>query len=164
MDLKVLEYRGYDSAGITLLINDELKTIKQKGKVSELDSLINQEEINCNIGIAHTRWATHGEPNNLNAHPHFDNSRKISIVHNGIIENYSVLKHQLLEKGFFFETQTDTEVLAVLISAFYEQVKDLEKAVRMALKKVVGTFRYCRYINPMSRIKLSQPDVVVLWF
>ncbi len=152
--LKVLEYRGYDSAGITLLVGNELKTIKQKGKVSELDTLINHEELNSTMGIAHTRWATHGEPNNINAHPHYDNSRKISIVHNGIIENYSVLKHQLLSRGYTFDTQTDSEVLAVLIGAFYDQVQDLEKAIRMALKKVDGTFG-------LAVISSYEPDKII---
>lgn len=135
-----LEYRGYDSAGVTLLQDSELVTIKQKGRVAALDNQIDHKTMNATIGIAHTRWATHGEPNNTNAHPHSDNSGNISIVHNGIIENYSALKKQLIEKGYEFHTQTDSEVLAVLIGAFYEQVKDLEKAVRLALKQVDGTF------------------------
>ena len=135
-----LEYRGYDSAGVTLLQDSKLVTIKQKGRVAALDNQIDHKKMNATIGIAHTRWATHGEPNNINAHPHSDNSGNISIVHNGIIENYSALKKQLIEKGYEFHTQTDSEVLAVLIGAFYEQVKDLEKAVRLALKQVDGTF------------------------
>ena len=135
-----LEYRGYDSAGVTLLQDSKLVTIKQKGRVAALDNQIDHKTMNATIGIAHTRWATHGEPNNTNAHPHSDNSGNISIVHNGIIENYSALKKQLIEKGYEFHTQTDSEVLAVLIGAFYEQVKDLEKAVRFALKQVDGTF------------------------
>lgn len=135
-----LEYRGYDSAGVTLLQDSKLVTIKQKGRVAALDNQIDHKKMNATIGIAHTRWATHGEPNNINAHPHSDNSGNISIVHNGIIENYSALKKQLIEKGYSFHTQTDSEVLAVLIGAFYEQVKDLEKAVRLALKQVDGTF------------------------
>lgn len=135
-----LEYRGYDSAGVTLLQDSKLVTIKQKGRVAALDNQIDHKKMNATIGIAHTRWATHGEPNNINAHPHSDNSGNISLVHNGIIENYSALKKQLIEKGYEFHTQTDSEVLAVLIGAFYEQVKDLEKAVRLALKQVDGTF------------------------
>ena len=135
-----LEYRGYDSAGVTLMQNSKLLTIKQKGKVADLDSLIKHDTLNATLGIAHTRWATHGEPNNLNAHPHSDNSGNISIVHNGIIENYAALKKQLIEKGYIFHTQTDSEVLAVLIGAIYDQVHDLEKAVRFALKQVDGTF------------------------
>ena len=135
-----LEYRGYDSAGVTLMQNSKLLTIKQKGKVADLDSLIKHDTLNATLGIAHTRWATHGEPNNLNAHPHSDTSGNISIVHNGIIENYAALKKQLIEKGYIFHTQTDSEVLAVLIGAIYDQVHDLEKAVRFALKQVDGTF------------------------
>ena len=135
-----LEYRGYDSAGVTLMQNSKLLTIKQKGKVADLDSLIKHDTLNATLGIAHTRWATHGEPNNLDVHPQSDNSGNISIVHNGIIENYAALKKQLIEKGYIFHTQTDSEVLAVLIGAIYDQVHDLEKAVRFALKQVDGTF------------------------
>ncbi|MDD3125606.1 MAG: class II glutamine amidotransferase, partial [Candidatus Kapabacteria bacterium] len=135
-----MEYRGYDSAGISYVQNNDLTTIKQAGKVAKLDSLIDHGKVVSNVGIAHTRWATHGEPNNINAHPHLDNSGKIAVAHNGIIENYSALKKQLTEKKYTFKSDTDSEVLAVLIGAIYEQVGDLEKAVRLALKQVDGTF------------------------
>lgn len=135
-----MEYRGYDSAGISYVQNNDLTTIKQAGKVAKLDSLIDHGKVVSNVGIAHTRWATHGEPNNINAHPHLDNSGKIAVAHNGIIENYSALKKQLTEKNYTFKSDTDSEVLAVLIGAIYEQVGDLEKAVRLALKQVDGTF------------------------
>lgn len=135
-----MEYRGYDSAGISYVQNNDLTTIKQAGKVAKLDSLIDHGKVVSNVGIAHTRWATHGEPNNINAHPHLDNSGKIAVAHNGIIENYSALKKQLTEKNYTFKSDTDSEVLAVLIGAIYEQVADLEKAVRLALKQVDGTF------------------------
>jgi glucosamine--fructose-6-phosphate aminotransferase (isomerizing) len=138
--LKRMEYRGYDSAGISINKNDRIDTIKKKGKVSELESLIDINDFSSEIGIAHTRWATHGFPNDQNAHPHIDNSGNISVVHNGIIENYNYLKMKLIEDGYTFYSETDTEVLAVLIGAFYEKLNDLEKAVRYALSEVDGTF------------------------
>lgn len=138
--LMTMEYRGYDSSGFSLIESGEIVTCKKKGKISELQRLISNRKFTSNIGIAHTRWATHGEPNDLNAHPHSDNSGNISIVHNGIIENYQILKENLQKKGYFFKTQTDTEVLAVLISYHYDKVKDLEYSVRLALNEVEGTF------------------------
>ncbi len=139
--LQRLEYRGYDSAGLAFISEDsKLQVFKNQGKVKDLDRLIDHKKINSHIGIAHTRWATHGVPNNTNAHPHYDNSKNIALVHNGIIENYTVLRTKLIEKGYTFESQTDTEVLAVLIGAIYEQTKDLESAVRNALIQVEGTF------------------------
>lgn len=138
--LKRLEYRGYDSAGISILQNGQILTLKKAGKVAELESLLNHNDYNSKIGIAHTRWATHGEPNDLNAHPHFDNSKEISLVHNGIIENYASLKKNLTERGYYFESDTDTEVLAVLVGHFYIKTKDLCESVRLALNEVTGTF------------------------
>lgn len=138
--LKRMEYRGYDSAGLTIYQDEKLHTIKKKGKVGELEKLVDHNFFNSTIGIAHTRWATHGFPNDTNAHPHSDNSGNISIVHNGIIENYSVLKKALLNEGYKFYSDTDTEVLAVFIGAMYQKVKDLETAVRLALSEVDGTF------------------------
>ncbi len=138
--LQRLEYRGYDSAGLSIIENNKLITYKKQGKVNELIKILEGKEFNSNIGIAHTRWATHGEPNDINAHPHHDNSGNIAIVHNGIIENYSSLKQMLATKGYKFVSATDTEVLAVLIGYIYERVKDLEEAVRIALTEVQGTF------------------------
>jgi glutamine---fructose-6-phosphate transaminase (isomerizing) len=138
--LKRLEYRGYDSAGISLIDNNRIITIKKSGKVKELESIVASKKYLSNIGIAHTRWATHGIPNDTNAHPHSDNSGNISIVHNGIIENYSVLKKKLSEKGYTFNSETDSEVLAVFIGAIYDDIKDLPEAVRLALSEVDGTF------------------------
>ncbi len=138
--LKRLEYRGYDSAGIALLENNEIKIIKKAGKVSKLENLVNHEQFSTTIGIAHTRWATHGYPNDINAHPHLDNSGKICLVHNGIIENYLAIKKKLIENGYHFVSETDSEVLAVFIGALYEKAKDLETAVRLALSEVEGTF------------------------
>lgn len=153
--LQRLEYRGYDSAGIAVIDRNKLDIIKNQGKVSELDNLIQHSEINAKIGIAHTRWATHGVPNNVNAHPHLDNSGKIAIVHNGIIENYSSLKIKLQGEGYTFSSETDTEVLSVLIGAMYDQFKDLETAVRNALLQVEGTFG-------LAVISIHEPDKIIL--
>ena len=114
--LKRLEYRGYDSAGIATIEAKKLTITKTSGKVADLVSSIPADQHNGNIGIGHTRWATHGEPNNLNAHPHSDNSGKFALVHNGIIENYNSLKLLLSEEGINCQTDTDTEVLVQLIA------------------------------------------------
>lgn len=138
--LKRLEYRGYDSAGIALL-NKGLNVYKKKGKVSELEEYLKGKDLSSTIGIGHTRWATHGEPNDTNAHPHYSASGKLAIIHNGIIENYSSLKQELLNKGHTFASETDTEVLI----HFIEDIQDnnhcsLDEAVRLALTKVVGAY------------------------
>lgn len=138
--LKRLEYRGYDSSGIALYENDKINVLKQQGKVDHLDRMIPHNMLKSNIGIAHTRWATHGFPNYENAHPQTDNSKEIAIVHNGIIENYSAIKKRLIQDGYTFESETDTEVLAVFIGALYEKTNDLEQAVRLALNEVDGTY------------------------
>lgn len=135
-----LEYRGYDSAGLAIL-NDDLRVYKTKGKVEALEKLVKQFDVSGTIGIAHTRWATHGEPNDENAHPHFSHSHKLAIIHNGIIENYSVLREELIKRGFHFSSSTDTEVLIHLIEDI--QIKenlDLVEAVQMALNQVVGAY------------------------
>ncbi len=138
--LQRLEYRGYDSAGISLL-NGSINTYKTKGKVSKLEKFIEDKPLEGEIGIAHTRWATHGEPNKINAHPHFSQSKSISIIHNGIIENYSTLKEELKNRGYVFESDTDTEVLANLIEdiRINENVL-LDEAVRIALGQVIGAY------------------------
>lgn len=138
--LKRLEYRGYDSAGIALL-NGELQILKKKGKVSELEEFARGHQLNSHLGIGHTRWATHGEPNDINAHPHSSENDQIILVHNGIIENYNVLKKLLTQRGHTFKSETDTEVLAHLIQEYRESYKlSLEDSVRRALTKVVGAF------------------------
>ena len=138
--LKRLEYRGYDSAGIALL-NNGLNVYKKKGKVSDLEDHLIDEALKSTIGIGHTRWATHGEPNDVNAHPHYSYSRKLAIIHNGIIENYSSIKKELLSKGHVFLSETDTEVLIHFIEDIWENNHcTLEEAVRLALTKVVGAY------------------------
>ena len=138
--LNRMEYRGYDSAGVSIMQDGLIHTLKKQGKVAELEKLVDHNLFHSTFGIAHTRWATHGYPNDVNAHPHSDWKGEISIVHNGIIENYSVLKTKLLLDGYTFKSETDTEVLAVFIGSVYEKVKDLETAVRLALREVDGTF------------------------
>ncbi len=139
--LKRLEYRGYDSAGVALL-NGRVAVYKKKGKVKQLEDFVNKKNTKANIGIGHTRWATHGEPNDENAHPHTSMNSEFSVVHNGIIENYSKLKEDLKNYGFSFQSDTDTEVLANLIEYFYLQGKDVsaEIAIQLALSKVVGAY------------------------
>jgi glucosamine--fructose-6-phosphate aminotransferase (isomerizing) len=139
--LKRLEYRGYDSAGIALF-NHGLKVYKKKGKVSELDAHCLDHDISGTLGIGHTRWATHGEPNDINAHPHLSMNSAFTLVHNGIIENYAELKSDLVKQGFIFRSETDTEVLCNLIEYFYSKSDEItaEMAVRLALSKVVGAY------------------------
>jgi len=137
--LRRLEYRGYDSAGVAVLNGDGLKIQKASGKIGVLEGLLKTSPTRGSLGIAHTRWATHGEPNTKNAHPHTDCTHKLAIVHNGIIENYSTLKKVLEGEGHKFTTDTDTEVLAHLIEKFYK-TGNLEKAVAQALRLVTGTY------------------------
>ena len=138
--LKRLEYRGYDSAGVALL-NGELNIYKKKGKVQDLLNFIEEKNTHGHIGIGHTRWATHGKPNDINAHPHLSNNKRVALVHNGIIENYSALKEALEEDGYIFKSETDTEILVNLIESIQEKGDLLiEEATRLALTKVVGAY------------------------
>jgi glutamine---fructose-6-phosphate transaminase (isomerizing) len=135
-----LEYRGYDSAGIALL-DGSLRLYKTQGKVADLTNKIKHEDLSGNIGIAHTRWATHGEPNDVNAHPHYSPTKKIAIIHNGIIENYVSLKKELINRGYVFQSHTDTEVLVHLIEEVQlNEGVDLAEAVRIALNHVIGAY------------------------
>ena len=152
--LKRLEYRGYDSAGVALL-NDGLKVYKKKGKVADLEESTVGKDVHAHIGIGHTRWATHGEPNDRNAHPHQSASGNLAMIHNGIIENYADIKKDLLQKGYTFKSDTDTEVLL----NFIEDIKQnndcgLEEALRIALKRIVGA--YCILL-----IDKNDPDTII---
>ncbi len=138
--LRRLEYRGYDSAGVALL-NGSLNVYKKKGKVQELENLLVDKNVHANIGMGHTRWATHGEPNDVNAHPHFSENQRIALIHNGIIENYAALKQELINKGHKFQSETDSEVLVHFIEHIQKDNQcDLAEAVRLALTQVVGAY------------------------
>ncbi len=152
--LKRLEYRGYDSSGVALL-NGALNVYKKRGKVAELEETLVGKNLHAHIGIGHTRWATHGEPNDVNAHPHLSNSGKLAMIHNGIIENYAQLKTELTRKGYVFHSDTDTEVLL----NFIEDIKNnedcpLEEAVRIALKRIVGAY-------VIVLVDSDNPDVLI---
>lgn len=154
--LKRLEYRGYDSAGIALVHdNGELEVFKSKGKVANLEHVAQGKDLSGTIGIAHTRWATHGEPNDVNAHPHYSQSKTLALIHNGIIENYVVLRETLREHGYTFQSDTDTEVLVQLIE-FIKQTNhcDLCTAVQLALHKVVGAYA-------IAIVEKDNPDLIV---
>ena len=139
--LKRLEYRGYDSAGLAVIGDDQLHLLKKAGKVSVLESEVDDHVLNGTVGIAHTRWATHGEPNDINAHPHTDQDGKIALIHNGIIENYNVLKQVLEKEGVKFQSETDSEVLVQLISKiYYTDGLSFPEAVQAALQEVVGAY------------------------
>ncbi len=154
--LKRLEYRGYDSAGVALLnAQDELNVYKAKGKVSDLEASVVGKDISGHIGIAHTRWATHGEPNQTNAHPHLSNSGNMALIHNGIIENYMSLRKELEKRGFTFKSDTDTEVLINLIEDVQQSEHvDLFEAVRIALNHVVGAYA-------IAIVEKGHPDEII---
>ena len=164
--LKRLEYRGYDSAGIALL-NSELQLTKTKGKVADLEAKVQQNKRSGTLGIGHTRWATHGVPNDVNAHPHTSNSGRLVLVHNGIIENYESLRAYLTEQGFSFSSDTDTEVLVNLIEHIQiTQVLKTGKAVQMALNQVVGAYAIAVFDKERSKeivvAKLGSPLAIGL--
>jgi glucosamine--fructose-6-phosphate aminotransferase (isomerizing) len=139
--LQRLEYRGYDSAGIALIENNELVVFKKKGKVSELRSVLESKKLKSTIGMGHTRWATHGEPNDINAHPHFSANESLAIIHNGIIENYRSLKTELEKKGYSFRSDTDTEVFITFLEDIVKKnALHLDEAIRIALSKVIGAY------------------------
>ena len=138
--LKKLEYRGYDSAGISTLENHNLTCTKEKGRVNELKNLIDNQALEGTVGIAHTRWATHGKPSKTNSHPHLDMSQKFSVVHNGIIENYTDIKKFLMDNGYQFISETDTEVIPNLISYYYDIENDFLKSVSLACHDLEGSY------------------------
>lgn len=149
-----LEYRGYDSAGVAIL-DDDIKLYKNKGKVAELENLVKDKDLSGTIGIAHTRWATHGEPSDANAHPHFSNSKKLALIHNGIIENYATLREELISRGYKFYSNTDTEVLIHLIDDIRTNENvGLVEAVQMALNQVIGAYA-------LVIISQEDPDMLI---
>ena len=153
--LKRLEYRGYDSAGISIMESSEIYTQKNAGNVSELVKNLKLSEIQGKIGMGHTRWATHGEPTDLNAHPHLDQTGKISLIHNGIIENYNSIKKVLIEKGYEFQSETDSEVLVQFISDIYfSDDLSFEQAVQVALTQVIGAYGIVTFCS-------EEPDTLV---
>jgi len=154
--LKRLEYRGYDSAGVALMNADgQLNTYKEKGKVANLEAVAANRDTSGTLGIAHTRWATHGEPSAVNAHPHLSQSGRLALVHNGIIENYASIKEYLSQKGYQFKSSTDTEVLVQLIEFVQQRFHlDLERAVIVALRRVVGAYA-------IAVIDRQRPDEIV---
>ncbi|MHA1595010.1 MAG: glutamine--fructose-6-phosphate transaminase (isomerizing), partial [Candidatus Baldrarchaeia archaeon] len=152
--LKRLEYRGYDSAGIATIANGIIFVKKDKGKIDEIHRMLNFDSLPGNIGIGHTRWATHGQPSRENAHPHLDCSGMIAVVHNGIIENYLELREELSKLGHTFRSETDTEVIPHLIEEFLKSNKSLEEAVRQALLKVKGSFA-------IAVISSKEPDKII---
>jgi len=155
--LKRLEYRGYDSAGIGLINaeNHELRVYKKAGKVSELEKFASEQDCSGTVGIGHTRWATHGPPDDKNAHPHYSGSGKLCIIHNGIIENYASLKEEMMGRGHIFKSDTDTEVLIHLIEDIQTNLKiSLEEAVRISLTQVVGAYA-------IAILSVDQPDLII---
>ncbi len=153
--LKRLEYRGYDSAGIATAENGDVQLLKCEGKVADLEKLLDESTVRGNVGIGHTRWATHGVPSDLNAHPHSDMSGKISLIHNGIIENYNTLREALEKEGVIFSTETDTEVLVQLIGKVYASDSlTFSEAVQSALQDVVGTYG-------IAAICSDEPETVI---
>ena len=154
--LKRLEYRGYDSAGVMIYDGKDLKLAKTKGKVSDLEEKAKEITTNGTIGMGHTRWATHGVPNDVNSHPHLSNSGELAIIHNGIIENYEPLKKELIKRGYVFHSDTDTEVLVNLIEEVQKKENfKLGKAVQVALNQVVGAYAICVFDT-------KKPDEIVV--
>ncbi len=154
--LKRLEYRGYDSAGVALLQQDGIALYKCRGRVADLDEMCANKNVSAHTGIGHTRWATHGEPNTENAHPHLSADGKIALIHNGIIENYLVLKQELISRGYTFKSDTDTEVLVHLVEdIFKKEDVTLPEAVRIALSGVVGTYA-------LAILSADAPDQLIL--
>lgn len=141
--LEKLEYRGYDSAGVTTIENNKLFTKKAKGRLQNLKDLLKNENVTGHVGIGHTRWATHGVPSNLNSHPHTNNSDTISLVHNGIIENYRELKEILILQGYHFQSETDSEVVVHLMDYYYNKTQNLQKALQQVITRIEGSYALC---------------------
>src|SRR5690606_14338459 len=153
--VKKLEYRGYDSAGVALQTGDAVKVYKKEGKVAALEEFVGEQSTEGTTGIGHTRWATHGEPSDRNAHPHVSKSGNLAMIHNGIIENYASLKNELIKDGYEFHSDTDSEVLL----NFIEDIQlnnncSLEEAIRIALKRVTGAY-------VILIVSADQPDTII---
>ncbi len=152
--LSKLEYRGYDSAGIAIYDDNKINILKSKGRLKNLEDLLEKNKLSGNIGIGHTRWATHGAPSDENSHPHFSNSKTIAVIHNGIIENYLELKEELIKEGYNFVSETDTESVANLIDFYYKKEKILLNAVYLALKRIKGSYAF-------GILCLDEPDKII---
>ncbi|MCB0824869.1 MAG: glutamine--fructose-6-phosphate transaminase (isomerizing) [Armatimonadetes bacterium] len=152
--IKRLEYRGYDSTGIAFPVDGELRILKRAGKLSELKAVVDDENPSSHQAIVHSRWATHGAPTDLNAHPHYDHGARIALIHNGIIENYIELKEELVRHGHIFQSETDSEVAAHIVGQEYQEGVPLEEAVRRAVKKLRGAFAFVV-------VSVDEPDKVV---
>ena len=146
--LEKLEYRGYDSAGVTLVSSHHLETYKAKGRLTNLEKILSEKEHPEHTGIGHTRWATHGVPSNMNSHPHTNESETISIVHNGIIENYASIKECLLEQGYTFQSQTDSEVIVHMLDYYYQG--DMMYALKKCVQYLQGSFALCVVLYRLS--------------
>jgi len=163
--LKRLEYRGYDSAGVALVDGGKLNLLKCKGRVADLENFISQTSVSGSVGIGHTRWATHGPPNDINAHPHISANGRFAVIHNGIIENYATIKEELINRGYLFKSDTDTEVLGHLIEELHKNTgADLFESVRMALNEVIGAYAIViidqENPNQLIAAKKSSPLVI----
>ncbi|MBQ9657553.1 MAG: glutamine--fructose-6-phosphate transaminase (isomerizing) [Clostridia bacterium] len=162
--LSKLEYRGYDSAGIATIESDGIKILKDKGRVSNLENIKEMASISGTVGIAHTRWATHGKPSKENAHPHFDNSNLFAVVHNGIIENYNELREFLINNGYKFYSQTDTEVIPNLVHFYFEQTNDVLTALKKTCNDLKGSYAieliYKHTPNNLYVAKKDSPMVI----
>lgn len=153
--LKRLEYRGYDSAGVAVLSDGSLTSVKKAGKLVNLEKeLVGRPMPAGSTGLGHTRWATHGGPTDVNAHPHLDNSGRVAVVHNGIIENFAALRAELAERGHRLESETDTEVVAHLLAERFGQTADLAAAMRQVCRRLEGAFT-------LVAVHADEPDVVV---
>lgn len=152
--LSKLEYRGYDSAGIAVFNDGDIEVIKAKGRLSNLEKLLEKSNVSGNIGIGHTRWATHGAPSDVNSHPHFSNDSSVAVIHNGIIENYMSIKEDLMANGYTFKSETDTEIVANLIDSNIKKGNDLLNALYISLESLRGSYALCV-------ISKNEPDKIV---